>query len=389
MKTRQKLLYTLIIWGFSIVVLFGIGEIYFRVQGDCTAFPPSHTYRADNATGFWPEPNREYCIEDTDFKYRVKTNSIGLRGGEIQAKDERTFRILGVGDSFVFGEGVQNQESFLKTLEASLTKDFRVEVINAGIPGYGTRQEAVLVQRLVPQLRPDLVILGFYQGNDIQDSLGLRDTTVVNGHIVSRASAENFGMVRKILMFGINHSKLFGFVYIRVRNLIGNLKYWFDPKEQKSRLDILKKDPPELLDEGMEKIEENLLKIQSTLSEQGALMIVMAIPSDFQVYQEKLEFMVNLFNYNIDDLDPYALEKSLGKVLRQNRIPYLPLLDPYIQSGKKNLYFPHDGHLSVAGHKTTSEILQDFLKTGEIIPDSYRRSTHYDSAIVKPLAVTR
>ena len=85
------------------------------------------------------------------------------------AKAPGTFRILGLGDSFAFGWGVPVEASFFKRLEALLDgshSGVTHEVVNAGIPGYGTYEALHLLRSVGRRYEPDLVILAFYEGND-------------------------------------------------------------------------------------------------------------------------------------------------------------------------------------------------------------------------------
>lgn len=77
-------------------------------------------------------------------------------------KSTDTYRIVVVGDSFTYGGSLQFYDNFAKRLERTLNlndKQRRVEVLNWGVPGYATFQEAELVRRAMKNYDPDLVIL--------------------------------------------------------------------------------------------------------------------------------------------------------------------------------------------------------------------------------------
>lgn len=77
-------------------------------------------------------------------------------------KPTDTYRIVVVGDSFTYGGSLQFYDNFAKRLERTLNlneKQRRVEVMNWGVPGYATFQEAELVRRAMKNYDPDLVIL--------------------------------------------------------------------------------------------------------------------------------------------------------------------------------------------------------------------------------------
>jgi lysophospholipase L1-like esterase len=110
----------------------------------------------------------------------VQINSLGFRGPEVQIpKPANRYRVLMLGDSTTFGTGVANSETVPAFLEANLNKNVSssksYEVINAGVPGYGTAQEWLLYRQHVEQLDPDLVILMFLVTNDIHDNMCAED----------------------------------------------------------------------------------------------------------------------------------------------------------------------------------------------------------------------
>ena len=92
-------------------------------------------------------------------------NSQGLHDYEYsRRKPPGTFRIVGVGDSSLFGWGVPFEDSGLKVLERRLNEKSRsqkFEVIDFAAPGYNTAMEAeTFVQKCLPYA-PDLVLLNF------------------------------------------------------------------------------------------------------------------------------------------------------------------------------------------------------------------------------------
>lgn len=102
--------------------------------------------------------------------YLLQTNSVGLRNTEEIIEDASVFRILAIGDSFTYGYYVHNQETWPARLEETLNQRLtaRVQVLNAGLPGYTIEDELAYLRDKGLALSPDLVILGVYT-NDIMD----------------------------------------------------------------------------------------------------------------------------------------------------------------------------------------------------------------------------
>ncbi len=100
----------------------------------------------------------------------VQINSKGLRDYEYTyEKPVGTYRILVLGDSITFGWGVAFEKTFPKLLEAMLRernnqtrKYTTVEVINAGIGNYNTRQELASLRKEGMKYEPDEVLLIYY-----------------------------------------------------------------------------------------------------------------------------------------------------------------------------------------------------------------------------------
>ena len=95
----------------------------------------------------------------------VTTNARGFRGREYSLqKDKNVVRILGLGDSIMFGQGVDGGINYLSLLEEKLDRDYgekKWEVINTAIPGYNTVMEIEALKEKGLAYKPDIVIVGF------------------------------------------------------------------------------------------------------------------------------------------------------------------------------------------------------------------------------------
>jgi len=123
-----------------------------------------HRYLYDETLGWRNIPN----WSATTYDRTLTINSRGLRDREYPlAKPEGVFRILVLGDSFTWGYGVSDEEVFTERLEKALATAGRsVEVLNAGVSGWGTDQELLYLEREGLQSSPDLVVLAFFLYND-------------------------------------------------------------------------------------------------------------------------------------------------------------------------------------------------------------------------------
>ncbi len=98
----------------------------------------------------------------------VSSNRWGFWDDEwSQAKTPGRCRVVCLGDSFTWGMGVAREERFSDRLQA---EDDRLEVMNLGIPGYGTDQSLLAWRTSARPFHPDLVVLTVFQ-NDFHDNL--------------------------------------------------------------------------------------------------------------------------------------------------------------------------------------------------------------------------
>jgi hypothetical protein len=124
----------------------------------------SLAYGYDAELGWAPVPNSSSLIE-TFRTTHYKHNSLGLRDEEFSLDAKPT--IVFLGDSFVWGLDSEADERFTELLKAKIP-DYKI--LAAGVSGYGTDQEYLLLRRLWPKVEPAAVVLIFCADNDRLDN---------------------------------------------------------------------------------------------------------------------------------------------------------------------------------------------------------------------------
>ncbi len=116
----------------------------------------------------------------------IRINALGLRGDEVPPKQAGERRVLVVGDSIVFGQGVADVEAFPAVLERLLHQRLggEVRVGNAGVPAHGTYEMARSVRRSRGGFAPDAVVACPYLGNDFVDDAQLH-RAVIDGFVLT------------------------------------------------------------------------------------------------------------------------------------------------------------------------------------------------------------
>jgi hypothetical protein len=125
-------------------------------------------YAHDLELGWFPVPNSAAKFTATRT-ISVQHNSLGLRDIEPDGAPKPT--ILFVGDSFVWGYDVEADERFTEEIRQALPGH---RIVNAGVSGYGTDQEYLLLQRLWDRIKPDVVVLIYFQNDRFDNATNAR-----------------------------------------------------------------------------------------------------------------------------------------------------------------------------------------------------------------------
>jgi lysophospholipase L1-like esterase len=147
---------------------FGVGEVVARaVFGAPMAERlPLMFMRAHPTRGWAMVPAQDHFT----YKHEVRVNALGLRGAEVGAKAPGERRVLFLGDSLTYGQGVAEEDTVPGALERELAArtGTRWSVVNAGHRAYDTPQELALLEEHGATIQPDVVLLGWYW-NDVNE----------------------------------------------------------------------------------------------------------------------------------------------------------------------------------------------------------------------------
>lgn len=102
-------------------------------------------------------------------RVRISSDELGMRRVEhAPVATDDPLRILFIGDSVTFGEGVSDDETFVQKLDGHTGSGGRPwRTFNGGIPGYGLANEIELLADVGRAVRPDVAVLVFYLNDAI------------------------------------------------------------------------------------------------------------------------------------------------------------------------------------------------------------------------------
>jgi lysophospholipase L1-like esterase len=290
-------------------------------------------FQLDDELIYSLRPNRERVAVKEEFTERASTNSVGLRDDPIRARAEFDERIVVLGDSMIFGHGVDDTETFPNQLEAVLRESHRnVDVINAGIKGYGTDGAYKLwTSRLAPLgLEPDLVIFAIYH-NDLHDNIGQPLYSIENGALTPLDPTKNWiyllGNIDRHTPEFFRNRILYGLVLSR---FVGHDVYNVLPELNEA----------ELVDWAARKALLQITHLAAVGKHEGFGVMVLGVP-----YR---------------DGAPHFYD-WLAPVAKRGVQFFDPSLDPSWSKEKERLFFEKDYHLSPAGNRLLAEKVAEAL----------------------------
>ncbi|MCK9374917.1 MAG: GDSL-type esterase/lipase family protein [Syntrophobacterales bacterium] len=189
-----------------IAVLLGFLAAFAVAEGAVRLLRPQEVapvrFAFDPNLGEIPVPGQQGVRHSPGvYTFAYSNNSLGWRGSrEYREKKTAGYRILMLGDSFVYGLGVNDDQTLAARVEKNLTAPHRsVEVMNAGCPGKGTDYELKLFQTVGARFHPDLTVLCFFC-NDFEDNeRGEYYNVSQQGELTAKPLAGNQGVIKKLL----------------------------------------------------------------------------------------------------------------------------------------------------------------------------------------------
>jgi hypothetical protein len=299
------------------------------------------------------KPNLDMQIRGhPEFSYTVQTNSDGLRDEPFIG----SFDIATIGDSFTFGFGVEEFESWSSRLESMSGK----RVANLGWAGWSSYIYPTTIRRHAIPLDAHIWLWAFFY-NDLPESAGAEEflisgETDFKSWVNDRQQMNPFLGLRSIeFLMAIMDPELF------LLPNSGDLVY----KDQELQMRVSRyawevTDPsrPEV-QRGWELTEESLLEAKELADQHHAELVLLFIPSREHVYWSRIEgIMEGLDVKQLDDV-----EARLQAFAEANDIEYLNLLSGFRREALHNeiLYFPSDGHWNARGHALAARLIQEFL----------------------------
>ena len=392
----------------SLCLSLVVAEFALRLAIPLDSRQPLEFRIPDPLLGWSLQPNATYQYKTPEGIVSVKYNSQGWRDLEHHVeKPEGVFRILVLGDSFMEANAVKLEESFHRQVEKlARAAGKNVEVINMGVAGYGTLQEYLVFEHFGRLYQPDLVLVGFYDGNDlINNSFELASILTEEGQVANarpfldmdqsagwaitpvdfEGSQRNYDKQKASLE--ANRNKLTQkLILLRLLAAgIARIPNRETPKSQESQLEPVDKNRQEMALLGVNYCVEPteyarawdvtgriFARFKEEVEASGAKLVIFTVPAMEEV---SLEYMKNV-TANVSQPEKLCLEEApgqarLGGMLKDLGIDEISLLPDFrrVTRGDGINLYQSDLHWNPKGHALAAErVLSELTKRG-LLPD--------------------
>lgn len=350
-------------------------------------------------------PNQTEQRDNAEFNYEFATNSLGFRNTELAAvKAPESRRVMVVGDSFVEGFGVEQNETFTSHLSI-LHQTEGIDFINAGLSGQGPLKYKAMIKAFSLRLDVDAILVCLF-ANDLADMTlppgyrwyekaifsawpniaGLAITIKRRGNKpLLDSTKQRINFVERVVS-AANHKGLEKQLIEQWRT---SLKSEWIEEADKLRISgpvlsfglLNPQFWSESIDIDTQEAEEKWQLMQSTLVD--IAKFARKNQKEFAVV-----YIPSVFQYDIQSFSDERPWPTLGSVLRkewligtteiqtrlsklmdQENISFLdltPSLRTELAESRQTLNFRYDEHFNKAGHKTTARLLKNWLEASEV-----------------------
>ncbi|MDD5541817.1 MAG: acyltransferase family protein [Acidobacteriia bacterium] len=307
------------------------------------------------------KPNQVTRLRYNNYDYTVRTNSYGLNSPEISLNRPTpdTYRVLAIGDAFTMPEGLDYAESYPARLQALLSQRMaprEVQVINAGVTGYGPPEELPQLAELCPLFKPNVVVYQFFIDEFTQALLTRQDRLREIGLDESGVSKIQLALERSqiIAHFNLWQDRI-------IAQLTGRTSPW---RYGKALLQYYALGEHSIYcTESLEKVRYDLDQMRHIARSEGADFIVVFVPGAIEVSRaEDIDYFPK--GQDLKDRSKFDLnlpEHNLLRIASELGIEVVNLT-PYLRNDPRQpVYFRNSWHWNAEGHRVAAQVMANVL----------------------------
>jgi len=309
---------------------------------------PKGMYVADPIVGYRLAPNFVSEVRTPYFRYHVRTSSEGCRGPEFRPNPAKNLIAL-YGDSFAFGQGVEEQESFAGLLSQDL-EPYNYQLLNAGVYGYATAQEYSTNLRLNALYKIKTILLQVCW-NDVLNQAEPVRRGVYRGYLNAELPTTTLGKIKAELLLHSEFISRLNFLAYKAKAAMAGTPDYITPNYETAKA---------------REIESTGAVLEKWISEAKAReqrFIVLYTPLESEV--DAANAILVRSRKQGKEIDPDAAHRWLTRILaRHPEVLYADVVAAFrdhYRNGGSSLYIKGDPHTKLEGNKLIARTVEAVL----------------------------
>jgi len=313
-------------------------------------------------------PNSEFQVVTQEYSHGVTIDQYGNRSNRnLETEPSKVVPILG--DSFTFGLGVEDNETFVSLID----KVSSIRYMNLGIPGNSVTQHIDIVERRHSSLgSPSNYVFIFFLGNDFQN--------ILESHIISSEKdivdvgedsdinyyptiTNKFNILSSLNEYVIQDaflSKLYVVQWVRHKLLM------IVNQSSADLMDpiflVMRKDKYYLTD-AKQVLEHELNRLDQLASKLNFEYVFVIIPDRHQINRDLLLTRSQYYGIGEEQIEVDLPNSVLAATFEYNEVPYIDITPCMAdQENIVSLYYLRDNHLTVNGHRVAARCMKNALE---------------------------
>jgi len=297
------------------------------------------------------EPGATFYARHAEYQHLVTIDELGGRVLPLPTEPGPLLPVLG--DSFTFGLGVKDGETFLALSAPSSPMRW----LNLGVPGSGLHDQLNIVELRHRELgAPETYVFVLFMGNDLTDVRKRHERAAALG--AGFEPDDGRGWLWETNTFVVHHpvlKRVYLIQFLRQKVLwmsIGGRPGYMEPVFAAMRTDA------SYLEDSLNYLRLELERLERLSHSLGFHYLFVLLPDVYQLDELRRSWKAKSIGLREEVLDPDRLTVTIRATLDDFGIPYADLTPCLSEVPVHGLFYLHDNHFTAAGHAVAASCLR-------------------------------
>ncbi len=291
------------------------------------------------------EPHSSFTVRHYEYQHVATTDELGARTTPYASGYEHVLPFMG--DSFTFGVGVEDAETFVSQVAEATPSPFRL--LNLGVTGTALPNQLDTLELRHEELgEPELYVFSLFMGNDLTNIRRRYQRSALDGS--ARRGKKQHRWLWRANVFVYHHpalKQLYAIQFLRQKLLVAmnrGTSGFMDPVFLAMRTDL------SYLGDSLVFLRQELERLTEISNRLGFDYVFILIPDVHQLDANRLAGKAESLGLERAKLDAGQITRAISQALDDFQIRYLDISPCLAEGAIGELYYTQDTHFTAAGH---------------------------------------